>query len=87
MADFPKTDQVLIKSKYANSRVIDRGTVLDNEGLRVYRESPTTIHIQIRTTSAAQGRVSGLSITAAQAREVAAYLLRKADELRDDEAA
>lgn len=78
------TDQILIKSRYANSRAIDIWNVLDNEGLRVYRDSPFSITIQVRTSTPKQGRISGMSVTAAQAREIADYLLRKADELCDD---
>lgn len=84
MADFPRVDQVLIKSKNARSSIIDVAVVSGNEGLRVYRDSPFSIHVQIRTTTPAQGRISGLSINAKDARELAQYLLRKADELRDD---
>lgn len=78
------TDQVLIKSKYAVSKLVDQTNVLGNEGLRVYRDSPFSIHVQVRTTTRNQGRISGFSLSADEARKVGEYLLKKADELRDD---
>lgn len=77
-------EQVLIKSRYAQSHETDICNVLDSVGLRVYRDSPFTIHVQVRTRTEKRGRVSGLSVSAKEAREIAAYLLAKADELRDD---
>jgi hypothetical protein len=74
-------EQVLIKNKYARSWQVDVSSVLDNVGLRVYRESPSAIQIQVRTRTAKTGRISSVSITAAQARDMAAYLLSKAAEL------
>lgn len=77
------TDQVIIKSDFARSKEVDLHNVIDSIGLRVYRDTPFSIHVQVRTRTDKRGRVSGLSITADQAREVAEYLLKKADELRD----
>lgn len=78
------TDQILYRSKYARSNTVDLPTILDNEGLRVYRDSPYSIHVQVRTRTEKQGRISGLSISRKQALDLAEYLTRKAAELRDE---
>jgi len=78
------SDQILINSKYAYSRVIDKASTQGNKGLRVYRDTPFTIHVQVRTSTDKQGRISGLSVTRQQAIEIAEYLLRKAEELSND---
>lgn len=76
------TDQVLIKSQYAASKPTDITNVIDNVGMRVYRDSPYSINVQIRSKTGKKGRISSLCVNQAQAREIAAYLIRAADELR-----
>lgn len=51
------------------------------QALCLYRESPTTIALQLRTATRSQGRITRLSLTASEARQVAEFLLRKAEEL------
>lgn len=80
------TDQLFYPNQYADSRPIDLSHVLDNVGLRVYRDSPFSITVQVRSRTQAQGRVSTTRITRQQALELAAYLTRKAEELRDETA-
>lgn len=78
-------DQLFFKSRYAQANTLDPNHVdLDATGLRVYRESPTHIRVQVRTRTAKKGLASSLAITKAQAIELAEYLVRKAEELADE---
>jgi hypothetical protein len=76
------TDQIFISSKYARSEAYAMDDGIAHTGVRVYRDSPFTLTLMTKTGK--QRRISGLAISAKEAREVAAYLLRKADELNDD---
>jgi hypothetical protein len=78
------TDQIFISSKYARSEAYAMDDGIAHTGVRGYRDSPFTLTLQVMTKTGKQRRISGLAISAKEAREVAAYLLRKADELNDD---
>lgn len=78
------TDQVFIASKYANSTPYEMENGVGHTGIRIYRESPFTLRIQIISKTTKQRRISDMPVTAKEAREIAEYLLRKADELTDD---
>lgn len=74
------SDQVLLKKPYAESREVALHLCLD-KALRVYRDSPYGITIQVRTHTAKKGRISSVSVSKAEAVEIARYLLAKAEEL------
>jgi hypothetical protein len=76
-------NDMFIEKKYAKSVVIDRSNV-NTPGLRVYRDSPFTAHVQFRTATGKQARVTGASFTRAECLELAAYLTEVAG-MMDDE--
>ncbi len=76
-------DQILINKQYAKSKQIDRHLVT-NPALRIYRDSPYTITLQVRTHTDKTARISYATVTRAEALEIAAFLTRKAEELSDE---
>ena len=84
-------DQILLKKPYAESRVISASFAdkvsddIDN-ALRIYRDSPYTILIQTRTrkNGSKQKRVTNVTITKQQAKDIAAFLLATAEGLSEE---
>jgi hypothetical protein len=75
---------MMIRNPYSYSRAIDAENVLpDDQGLRVYKDTPYTVHIQVRTRTATKGRISGLSIPAKDACELARFLIAEAQKCHD----
>jgi hypothetical protein len=80
------TDQILLNKPYAESRVISPKHPVPDEvdqALRIYRDSPFTITLQVRTRTGKQKRISQCTVTKQQAKDIAAYLLRVAEGLSD----
>ena len=82
-------DQILIKKPYADSRVIspkNAATIRDDisQALRIYRDSPFSATIQIRTLHGKRKRISNCTVTKQEAKDIAAYLLKVAEELREE---
>jgi hypothetical protein len=53
-------------------------TAVKESGVRAYRESPTTVHLQIRLKGAKIGTVAAVSLTFDEARQLANHLLAEA---------
>jgi hypothetical protein len=81
------TDQILLMKPYADSRVISPKHPVSDEfdqALRIYRDSPFTITVQVRTRKGTQKRISTATVTKQEAKDIAAYLLRVAEELSEE---
>ena len=75
-------DQIFLNKPYTRIYPIKKEYV-EEKAVRIYRESPTHIQLQIRSYTDKRGMLATTSITKAEALEIAAYLTRKAAELRD----
>ena len=72
-------------SRYAEDHVVRHENVPET-GLRVYRDSPDTITVQVRTRTDKQGRVASVALTWAKARELVEFITaEQAERLRERE--
>lgn len=68
-------DECFIPKPYAKSRPIEVEHVRE-QGLRIYKESPFSAQIQIRTSTGKQGRVTGLNLSKTECEQAASHLLK-----------
>ena len=64
---------LFIENRHSYSRVIEREHIKE-EGLRVFQDAPGQMHMQVRTCTERQGRMTGLSISRDNAELLIAYL-------------
>jgi hypothetical protein len=79
--------EILLKKPYAESRVISPKHPVPDEfdqALRIYRDSPYTIMLQVRTRTGKQKRISSCTVTKQEAKDIAAYLLQTAEGLNEE---
>lgn len=80
------TDQFYVAKPHAESHVTELENV-QRKAVRIYRDSPYTITVQVRTCTAKRGRISSATLTRAEAIDLSRFLIRVAEELRDEDGA
>ena len=75
------TDQIFYKKPYAKIHQTKKSYCMD-KAIRIYRDSPETITLQVRSHTDKRGQIAMATVTRKEALEIAAYLTRKAEELR-----
>lgn len=80
------TDQIFYRKPYAKIYQTDKTNCMD-KAVRIYRDSPYTITLQVRSHTDKRGQIATATVTRQEALEIAAYLTRKAAELSEESAA